>query len=78
MHIRQMAAEGAGLQCLPALDTLDIPRIPLGGGDMNPSYPPVRLGRRELSPHPNRGADHCLRLGCVHLKPHHPLEEAHQ
>ena len=37
MHIRQMAAEGAGLQRLPALDTLDIPRIPLGGGDTNSS-----------------------------------------
>ncbi len=36
MHIRQMAAEGAGLQCLPALDTLDIPCIPLGGGDTAP------------------------------------------
>ncbi len=77
MHIRQMAAEGASLQRLPALDTLDIPHIPLGGGDTTPSQMPVRLGG-EPSPHPNRGADHCLRLGCVHLKPHHPLEEAHQ
>lgn len=32
-----MAAEGAGLQRLPALDTLDIPRIPLGSDDTNSS-----------------------------------------
>ena len=33
IHIRQVVVEGTGIQHLTALETLDIPCIPLGGGD---------------------------------------------
>ena len=71
-----MAATGTGLQRFSALGALDVPCIPFGSSDTTPLKLPVQFGW-ELSPDPTRGADHCLHLGRVCLKPH-PLKQAYQ
>ena len=56
MHICQVTAEGAGLQCLHALSTFDIMCIPLGGGDLSPLKPLVGVSW-ELGSDATWGAD---------------------
>ena len=76
MHVRQVAAEGAGLHRFPTPRALDVPRVLLSACDTATLNSLVRVSWK-LGPIPTQGTDHRLHLGRVCLKPH-PLEQAHE
>ena len=69
MDICKVAAKGTSQHSLPTLATLHWAGIPFGCRNLPLMHPTVQFDR-ELGPYPTRGADHCLRLCSICLKPH--------
>ena len=69
MDICKGAAKGTSQHSLPALGTLHWAGIPFGDHNLPALHLAVRFDQ-ELGPYPTWGADHCMRLRSICLKPH--------
>jgi hypothetical protein len=76
MDICKMTAKGAGQHNLPTLAALHRTGIPLRGCNPTALHPSIGV-ERELGPYPTRGANHCLHLLRIRLKPH-PLKQPNE